>query len=248
VTVAGLPSLREHTGNDAATAMKQEIQLMHTERALETAKTKTVAVGASDSAAKRANRAKAANGEAGGCVRSLAIGAAIMWILAAEPAQALDAELARGQYLVTIGSCNDCHTPGAMLGKPNTAKLLSGSDVGLDVPGLGIFVGRNLTPDKETGLGTWTRAQIVTAITTGERPDGRILAPIMPWRFYSQLTQQDADAIAAYLQSLPPVRNAVPGPFGPSEKVPVFVMEVLPPDVHNNLLPLPVAHAQPPAN
>ncbi|HTV31418.1 MAG TPA: cytochrome c [Xanthobacteraceae bacterium] len=166
-----------------------------------------------------------------------------MWFLAAGPAQALDADLARGQYLVTIGGCNDCHTPGTLLGKPDTAKLLSGSDVGLGVPGLGVFVGRNLTPDKETGLGSWTQAQIVAAITTGKRPDGRTLAPIMPWRFYSHLTKEDADAIAAYLQSLPPVRHAVPGPFGPSEKVPVFVMELLPAEIHNNLLAPPVVRA-----
>jgi mono/diheme cytochrome c family protein len=153
------------------------------------------------------------------------------------PAQAQDTQVDRGKYLVTFGACNDCHTPGTLLGKPDTTKLLGGSDVGLGIPGLGVFVGRNLTPDNETGLGSWTRAQIVTAITTGERPDGRILAPIMPWRFYSQLTKEDANAIAAYLQSLPPVKHAVPGPFGPSEKLSIFVMEVLPAEMHNNLPP-----------
>jgi mono/diheme cytochrome c family protein len=179
-------------------------------------------------------------------VRSLMSRAVTMWCLAAGPAQAQDAELVRGQYLVTIGGCNDCHTPGTLLGKPDTARLLGGSDVGLGVPGLGVFVGRNLTPDKETGLGSWTREQIVTAITTGERPDGRILAPIMPWRFYSHLTKEDANAIAAYLQNLPPVKHDVPGPFGPSEKLTIFVMEVLPADVHNNL-PSSMAVAPPSA-
>lgn len=141
----------------------------------------------------------------------------------------------RGKYLVNLGGCSDCHTPGNFLGHPDMKRYLGGSDVGFAIPGLGVFVGRNLTPDKETGLGTWTRQQIITAFTTGKRPDGRILAPIMPWRAFGKLTHRDAEAIAAYLQSLPPVRHAVPGPFGPGEKVPVFVMTVLPAEVYNNM-------------
>jgi len=108
------------------------------------------------------------------------------------------------------------------------------------------FVGRNLTSDKETGLGSWTREQIATAITTGKRPDGRVLAPVMPWRAYAQLTRMDALAIAAYLQSLPPVRHDVPGPFGPNEDVSVFAMDVLPANVHNGLQPS--ANGQPAPN
>jgi hypothetical protein len=80
------------------------------------------------------------------------------------------------------------------------SKFLAGSDVGFAVPGLGIFVPPNLTPDA-TGLGNWTTQQIATAITTGERPDGRILAPIMPWRSILHLTKSDAQAIAVYQQS-----------------------------------------------
>jgi hypothetical protein len=63
-----------------------------------------------------------------------------------------------------------------------------------------------------------------------------MLAPVMPWAAYSQLTKGDALAIAAYLQSLSPVRREVPGPFGPNEKVSVFVMDVLPANMHNSLL------------
>src|SRR5215470_7876335 len=88
---------------------------------------------------------------------------------------------------------------------------------------------------KETGLGSWTREQIVTAIMTGKRRDGRELAPIMPWQAYAKLAPSDATAIAAYLQSLPAVKHAVPGPFGPSEKVSVFVMTVLPGEVYSSL-------------
>jgi len=152
-------------------------------------------------------------------------------------------QVARGKYLVTIGSCNDCHTAGYFFGKPDMAHQLSGSDVGFAIPGLGVFVAPNLTPDKETGLGKWTTKQIVTALTTGKRPDGRELAPIMPWRAFAHLTHADALAIVAYLKSLPPVKNKVPGPFGPDEKVTVFVMSVQPADVYNGL-PKPPADAK----
>ena len=104
------------------------------------------------------------------------------------------------------------------MGKPDPARFLGGSDVGWEIPNLGIFYGSNLTPDRETGLGTWTRAQIVTAITKGQRPDGRMLAPAMPWSDFAALTKSDALAIADYLKSLLPVKNKVPGPFPASEK------------------------------
>src|SRR5277367_3841390 len=65
-------------------------------------------------------------------------------------------EIARGRYLVTIGGCSDCHTPGSFLGKPDLSRMLGGSEVGFAIPGLGVFPGPNLTPDKETGLGDWT--------------------------------------------------------------------------------------------
>jgi mono/diheme cytochrome c family protein len=149
--------------------------------------------------------------------------------LGTNTAAAFDVQVERGKYLVHFGRCSDCHTPGYLLGKPDMSRFLGGSDVGFDVPGLGTFVGRNLTPDKDTGLGNWTREEIITAIQTGVRPDGRVLAPIMPWRTYAELTKSDAGAIADYLQSLLPVRHETPGPFGPSEKPTVPHMAVLPP-------------------
>jgi mono/diheme cytochrome c family protein len=138
----------------------------------------------------------------------------------------------RGEYLTTIAGCNDCHTPGYFLGKPDMAHKLSGSDVGFTIPGVGAFVGRNLTPDRETGLGAWTDDQIVTAMTTGIRPDGRQLAPIMPWRELASLTPDDARAIVAYLRSLPPVKHAVPGPFGPNDAPTTLVFTIVPGDVY----------------
>ena len=97
-----------------------------------------------------------------------------------------------------------------------------------------MFVGQNLTPDKETGLGRWTREQIVTAIRKGKRPDGSELSGVMPYAVFSHLTDEDASAIAAFLKSLPPVNNEVVN-YKPSEKVPISVSAVLPPEVYNAL-------------
>ncbi|HXT09286.1 MAG TPA: c-type cytochrome [Roseiarcus sp.] len=138
----------------------------------------------------------------------------------------------RGKYLVTIGGCSDCHTPGNFLGHPDFKRFLGGSDVGFGIPNVGVFVGPNLTPDKETGIGNWSVDDIIAAITRGKTPEGRTLAPIMPWPALSQLTRPDAEAIAAYLKSLPPVSHKVPGPFKPDEKPSVLVMTVIPGDVY----------------
>ncbi len=153
----------------------------------------------------------------------------VVALLFALTAEAADPRLARGEYLVKFGGCNDCHTPGYFLGKPDFARGLSGSEVGFEVPGLGVFHGPNLTPDPETGLGTWTEAEIVAALQKGVRPDGRQLAPVMPWQGFAALTPADAKAIAAYLKSLKPIKSQVPGPFGPGEKPTGFVMKLVPP-------------------
>jgi mono/diheme cytochrome c family protein len=157
-------------------------------------------------------------------------------IFSAAAAQAEESQIERGKYLVTIASCNDCHTPGYFLGKPDFSRRLAGSDVGFTIPGVGAFVGRNLTPDKETGLGNWTDDQVTSAITAGIRPDGRRLAPIMPWQGLSHLSSDDAHAIVAYLRSLPPVKNAVPGPFGPKEVPTTLVFTIIPGDVSAKLM------------
>jgi mono/diheme cytochrome c family protein len=150
-------------------------------------------------------------------------------VLAIPTHAAADAQTARGEYLVTIAGCNDCHTPGYFFGKPDTERFLGGSDVAFEIPGLGAFAGPNITPDKETGIGSWTPEQIATAIQSGMRPDGRVLAPIMPWHAFAQLTKDDVMAIAAFLQSVKPVNNKVPGPFKPGEKVSTFMFRIMPP-------------------
>jgi mono/diheme cytochrome c family protein len=144
-------------------------------------------------------------------------------------AKADEAQIERGRYLTQIAGCTDCHTPGHFLGNPDMTRFLGGSDVGFEVPGIGTVYGPNLTPDAETGLGTWTADQIVDAIRTGMTPEGRGLVPVMPWPNLSALTDEDAYAIAAFLQSLDPVSNNVPGPIPEGEPAPSFVMRVVPP-------------------
>jgi mono/diheme cytochrome c family protein len=165
----------------------------------------------------------------GRCSTAVATITAIALFAWGSTAVAAQDQIGRGKYLVTFGGCNDCHTPGYFFGKPDMGRQLGGSEVGLELPGLGVFHGPNLTPDKETGLGNWSSEEIVTALQTGVRPDRRILAPIMPWKAFAQLTKADAAAIAAYLRSLPPVHNKVPGPFGPNDTPTSFVMKIVPP-------------------
>jgi mono/diheme cytochrome c family protein len=158
----------------------------------------------------------------------------LVLVAAIRPAAAADPQVARGKYLVTIVGCSDCHTPGSFLGKPDMQQYLGGSDVGFAMPN-GVFVAPNLTPDKETGPGNWTTEQIVLAITEGERPDKRVLAPIMPYDELSTLTRSDVLAIIAYLRSLPPLSHKVPGQFGPNDTPSVFVMSVQPGAVYAKL-------------
>jgi mono/diheme cytochrome c family protein len=171
-------------------------------------------------------------------LRTLAMGALAGTLVT--NAIAGDKAIGRGAYLVTVASCTDCHTPGHFLGAPDRKRFLGGSDVGFAIPNVGVFLGPNLTPDKETGLGIWSTQQIVTAITTGKRPDGRQLVPVMPYAAFASLTPADARAIALYLKSLPAVQNKVAGPFGPGDKPTSFVMAVLPADAYN-ALPKPPA-------
>jgi mono/diheme cytochrome c family protein len=168
------------------------------------------------------------------CRAVLIFGLAVALGTSAIGAQA-QSSVERGKYLVTLGGCSDCHTPGTFLGHPDISRYLGGSDVGFAIPGLGVFAGANLTPDKETGIGNWSTQEIVTAITTGKRPDGRMLAPIMPSEALSQLSRDDAEAIAAYLKSIKPVANKVAGPFGPTEKPSIFVFAVMPGEVYYSL-------------
>lgn len=135
---------------------------------------------------------------------------------AALPAAA-ESLVERGEYLAHIMDCTGCHTPGALAGQPDFERYLGGSDIGFEIPNVGVFYPPNLTPDPETGLGAWSAEQIIDAVRSGVRPDGRELVPIMPWPSYGALNDEDAAALAAFLKSLPAIDHETPGPFGPQE-------------------------------
>ena len=101
--------------------------------------------------------------------------------------QAGDRNVEHGKYLVTVMSCTDCHTPGALLGKPDTKRYLGGSEVGFVLPDLGVFYGANLTPDKATGLGNWTIDEIAGAIRLENNRSRQCSAE----RFFEQIEGRD---------------------------------------------------------
>ena len=112
---------------------------------------------------------------------------------------------ARGEYIVrTVGVCGGCHAAD----EKNPDGALSGGHPFRDWR-LGIARGSNLTSDPETGLGNWSEAEIVRALRNGERRDGRLLAPVMPYQWLHEMSDADAFSVARYLKTLPPVRNAV---------------------------------------
>ena len=144
--------------------------------------------------------------------------AALVAATSAASIASAETQIERGAYLAHIMDCGGCHHTGAFTPQPNLETPLSGSDVGFEVPGMGFVYPPNLTPDEETGLGKWSDAEIITAFTTGVRPDGRQLAPMMPWMSYGHISAEDAAALVAYLRSLKPVKHKVPGPFAASDK------------------------------
>lgn len=118
------------------------------------------------------------------------------------------AAIARGRYLVeTVAACGNCHTPNGPNG-PLPGKALSGGNVFDEKPFTAY--GKNITPDRETGIGAWSNAEIIRAIREGIRPDGRLIGPPMPFQFYRGLADADLKAMVAYLRTVPPVKNAVP--------------------------------------
>lgn len=159
--------------------------------------------------------------------KCLAPAAAAVVALVSGTAAADQGSVERGKYLAAIMDCGGCHTRGIFFGKPDPALFLAGSEVGFRIPGLGYFYPPNLTPDEETGLGSWSEAQIVDAVRAGVRPDGRQLVPVMPYHSYSALSDDDAYALAAYLKSLAPVSYPdEPPPTGDAETAPGPYLDV----------------------
>jgi mono/diheme cytochrome c family protein/cytochrome c2 len=132
--------------------------------------------------------------------------------------------LARGEYLVKhVMLCNDCHSerdwtlysgpaiPPLGAGRPCMDKNTKA--VGINF-GMGGFPGRlcirNITPDVETGIGSWTDGEVVRAIREGVSRDGEALFPIMPWFMYRHLSDEDAAAVIAYMRAQPAVKSFRP--------------------------------------
>ena len=142
-----------------------------------------------------------------------------------------DEMVARGAYLVTVGGCNDCHSPKSNLAtaEPDKTRLLSGRPTTANPPAKpaqgeisvsgdltawwgpwGASYAANLTPDRETGIGArYDEAKFIQAMRTGKKPEGEPLLPPMPWPSYAKMTDADLKAVYAYLSSLPPIKNNV---------------------------------------
>lgn len=115
-----------------------------------------------------------------------------------QPAPAAD-QVQRGAYLARAGNCMACHT--ARGGAPYAGGRR------IDTP-FGVVVAGNLTPDADTGLGAWSPAAFRRALHEGRSRDGRLLYPAFPYAHTTRVSDRDADALHAYLRSLPPVRQA----------------------------------------
>jgi mono/diheme cytochrome c family protein len=150
-------------------------------------------------------------------ILTLVVGAAIGVVMGAALAGAASAQSAqadlvkRGDYLVNgIMTCGNCHSP---KGPPaaTAGKDFSGG-LSWDEPPFKVTA-PNITPDKETGIGSWTDAEIKAVLRTGIRPNGVHVAMIMPTGFYHIMTDRDVDAVVAYLRTIKPVSNKVADPI-----------------------------------
>ena len=116
-------------------------------------------------------------------------------------------EVARGRYLVEgIGACGNCHTPKGPQGDLSGKHLAGGFEITED---FGVAVSSNITPDRATGIGDWSDAEIINAIREGRGRDGHLLGPPMPFFWYAWLTEIDARAMVAYLRTVAAVVNPV---------------------------------------
>ena len=147
----------------------------------------------------------------------------------------------RGRYLVSSIGCGDCHTPkkmGANGPEMDETRLFAGHPEGTQLPPppalngpwiataswdltawngpWGTTYAINLTPDENTGIGSWSEETFVQAIKTGRHMGvSRPILPPMPWQFFRNLTEEDLGSIYAYLRSVPPIHNRIPEPLPP---------------------------------
>lgn len=144
--------------------------------------------------------------------------AAIGWLWLRKPAQrpapnvriaATPELLARGREVWTLADCDGCHSAHDT---KTFALVERGLGQGNRIPDreLGELDVPNITPDVETGIGSWTDGEKMRAIREGVDKDGKTLFPMMPYGHYRNMSDQDVTALVAYLDSLPPIRNRVP--------------------------------------
>ncbi len=145
-------------------------------------------------------------------------GTAVLFLITAGvQAQTL---LDRGSYLVNgIMTCHHCHTPKDQAGSPIMKLQFSGGSQRFDEIRFSA-TGANITPDRETGIGNWSGADVKRALTEGVRPTGVQLATTMPYALYKVLTPRDLDAVVAYIRSVAPIRNQVEGPLYKARQIP----------------------------
>jgi len=110
-------------------------------------------------------------------------------------------QIERGRYLTILSDCASCHTV------PGSGQPLAGGRP-IETP-FGNLVAPNITPDPETGIGSWSDDQFDAAVRKGMRRDGSRLYPAMPYNAYTKMSRDDVLAIRAYLNTVAPVRNAV---------------------------------------
>lgn len=129
------------------------------------------------------------------------------------PSTAPTAGVARGEYLVrAVSHCGECHTPRTMTMATDNSRFLAGAPKGKGPEGSAV---PNITPDRETGLGSWTEEQIAEYLGSGNRPDGDVAGGLMAEVIqgssagFKDLTADDRLAIARYLKSIPPVKNKI---------------------------------------
>jgi mono/diheme cytochrome c family protein len=120
--------------------------------------------------------------------------------------------LERGRYLATaIAGCMGCHSEHEWKTTGEILPGMQGSGEVMPIADLpGRIVAPNLTPDKETGIGTWTDDQLARAIREGVGHDGRALFPMMPYENFRHMSDEDLASIVVFLRSLAPVHHELP--------------------------------------
>jgi mono/diheme cytochrome c family protein len=136
-----------------------------------------------------------------------AVSVIVALVVGSSAAQA-ETLLRRGAYLVRgVVACGNCHTTKDANFRPIAGMEMAGG-FEIELP-FGKAVAPNITPDRETGIGRWTDAQIIAAIREGKRPDGSTIGPPMPIGMYRNMSDRDVRAIVAYLRSVKPVHHVV---------------------------------------